>query len=77
MTIYVKDPKTDKAIRKLAKLKGTTLTEAIRGAVEAELEREKDEENEAAVDRLIAKVAAWPKTGLKADKAFYDSLNDD
>jgi antitoxin VapB len=77
MTIYVKDPKTDKAVRKLAKLKGTTLTEAIRGAVEAELEREKDEENEAAVDRLIAKVAAWPKTGLKADKAFYDSLNDD
>ena len=41
MTIYVKDPKTDKAIRKLAKLRGTTLTEAIRGAVEKELEGER------------------------------------
>lgn len=77
MTFYVKDPKTDKAVRKLAKLKGTTLTEAIRTAVLAALEREKEEENEAAIDRLIAKVAAWPDTGLKADKAFYDSLNDE
>ena len=25
MTFYIKDPKTDKAVRKLAKLKGTTL----------------------------------------------------
>lgn len=77
MTFYVKDPKTDKAVRKLAKLKGTTLTEAIRVAVVAALEREKEEENEAAIDRLIAKVASWPDTGLKADKAFYDSLNDE
>ncbi len=79
MGIYVKDPKTDKAVRKLAKLRGSTLTEAIRCAVEAELAREKDEEqeNEAAIDRLIAKVASWPDTGLKADKEFYDSLNDD
>lgn len=79
MGIYVKDPKTDKAVRKLAKLRGSTLTEAIRCAVEAELAREKDEEreNEAAIDRLIQKVASWPDTGLKADKDFYDSLNDD
>jgi antitoxin VapB len=77
MTFYVKDPKTDKAVRRLAKLRGITLTEAIRVAVEAELAREKEDENEAAIDRLIAKVATWPNTGLKADKAFYDSLNDD
>ena len=79
MGIYVKDPKTDKAVRKLAKLRGSTLTEAIRSAVEAELAREKDgeQENEAAIDRLIAKVASWPDTGFKADKEFYDSLNDD
>ena len=75
MTIYIKDPKTDKAIRKLAKLRGTTLTEAIRAAVEKELASElKQKVN---IDDLIAKVASWPKTGLKADKAFFDSLNDE
>jgi antitoxin VapB len=77
MTFYVKDPATDKAVRKLAKLKGITLTEAIRSAVEAELEREKSEFNEKAIDAIIAKVASWPDTGLKADKAFYDSLYED
>jgi antitoxin VapB len=77
MTFYVKDPATDKAVRKLAKLKGITLTEAIRTAVEAELEREKSDVNEKAIDAIIAKVASWPDTGLKADKAFYDSLYED
>jgi antitoxin VapB len=77
MTFYVKDPATDKAVRKLAKLKGITLTEAIRSAVEAELEREKSDVNEKAIDAIIAKVASWPDTGLKADKAFYDSLYED
>ena len=77
MTFYIKDPKTDKVVRKLAKLRGITLTEAIRIAVEAELERDKQDDREAAVDRLIAKVAAWPDTGLKADKAFFDSLYED
>jgi antitoxin VapB len=77
MTFYVKDPETDKAVRKLAKLKGTTLTEAIRSAVQAELERERSEINEKAIDAIIAKVASWPDTGLKADKAFFDSLYED
>ena len=77
MAFYVKDPATDKAVRKLAKLKGITLTEAIRSAVEAELEREKSDVNEKAIDAIIAKVASWPDTGLKADKAFYDSLYED
>lgn len=77
MTFYVKDPETDRAVRKLAKLKGTTLTEAIRSAVQAELEREKSEVNEKAIDAIIAKVASWPDTGLKADKAFFDSLYED
>lgn len=77
MTIYVKDPKTDKAVRKLAKLKGITLTEAILIAVEAQLEKEKLEDREAAVDRIIAKFVSWPNSGLKADKEFYDSLYED
>jgi antitoxin VapB len=80
MGIYVKDPVTDKAVRKLAKLRKTTLTDAIRTAVQNELAAEKTdfpEVDEAAVDALLAEFAAWPKTGLKADKEFYDSLNDE
>lgn len=80
MTIYVKDPKTDKAVRKLAKLKGISLTEAIRSAVEKDLASSKSTKpdvNEAAIDALIARFAALPSTGLKADKEFFDSLNDE
>lgn len=78
MTIYIKDPKTDKAVRKLAKMRGISLTEAIHVAVQKELEAEQATDiDEAAVDAIIAKVAAWPKTGLKADKAFFDSLYED
>lgn len=78
MGIYVKDPKTDKAVRKLAKMRGTTLTEAIRSAVTKALEDEKNSEvDDAAVDAIIAEIASWPKTGLKADKEFYDNLYED
>ena len=80
MGIYVKNPATEKAVRKLAKLRGTTLTEAIQNAVEKELsaaKTKKPDVDDAAIDDLIAKVASWPKTGLKADKEFFDSLNDE
>ena len=80
MGIYVKDPVTDKAVRKLAKLRKTTLTDAIRTAVQKELAADKaDKSNvdDAAVDAIIEKFAALPKTGLVAEKAFYDSLNDE
>ena len=36
MTFYIKDPATDRAVRRLAGIKGKTLTETIREAVEAE-----------------------------------------
>ena len=76
MTIYVKDPKTDKAIRKLAKLRGTSLTEAIRIAVEKELAKELTNED-GQLEELIKHFASLPDTGLKADKEFYDSLYED
>jgi antitoxin VapB len=41
MSFYVKDPTTDKAVRELAKLKGMSLTEAIRQAVEKDLQAER------------------------------------
>jgi antitoxin VapB len=80
MGIYVKDPATDKAVRKLAKLRGTTLTNAIKSAVERDLEVVKAggaDVDDAAVDAIIARFAAYPDTGKKADKPFFDSLNDE
>jgi len=74
MGIFIKDPRTEEAIRKLAKLKGTSLTEAVRGAVQRELAEAKGEDEDALLAELHRKVAAYPETGLKADKDFYDSL---
>ena len=78
MSIYIKDPATDKAVRQLAKLKGVTLTEAIRGAIERALAEEQVRENEdfmAGIRELQARLAKYPKTGHKADKAFFDWLS--
>ncbi len=77
MSIYIKDPATDKAIRTLAKRHGVSLTEAVRAAVEEKLanDRAKGQDRLAKLRELQAKVAQWPTTGLKADKAFYDWLS--
>lgn len=79
MAFHVRDPATDMAVRRLAKLKGQTLTETIRQAVENEYERER-----AAVplmERLKPiqeQFAALRKPGgLPADKAFFDELSGD
>lgn len=40
MAFHVRDPETDAAVRKLAALRGKGITDTIREAVEAELERE-------------------------------------
>lgn len=78
MAFHVRDAKTDAVVRELAKRKGVGITEAVREAAEHELEREENRLSlwERTAD-LRAEVASWPKTGLKADKAFYDSLSDE
>lgn len=78
MTFYVKDPVTDKAVRKLAKLKGKTLTETIREAVETALAERQREKRLTFLERIKPiqdRIAARGKTGLEADKAFYDELS--
>jgi antitoxin VapB len=78
MSIYIKDPTTDKAVRKLAKLRGQSLTEAIHVAVYNELTVEKRKKESSLAERirpLQERFAALPKSGLTADKAFYDSLS--
>ena len=79
MAFHVRDIATDSAVRRLAKLKGKTLTETIREAVEHEYERERS--TVSLLDRLkpiqerFAKLAK--PGGLPADKAFFDELSSD
>jgi antitoxin VapB len=77
MTIYLKDEATSKAVRKLAKRDGITLTEAVRKAVNKELALSADDAEAAALAKLHKKFSARTATGKRADKKFYDSLYED
>ncbi len=79
MALHVKDEATDKAVRRLAKLKGKTLTETIREAVEHEYERARREIPLTERLRPIQdQFAAMRRPGgLPADKAFFDELSGD
>ena len=77
MAFHVRDPATDMAVRRLAKVKGKTLTETIREAVEHEYERCRSEIP--LIERLKPiqeELKALSKPGgLPADKAFFDELS--
>jgi antitoxin VapB len=78
MAFHIKDHATDAAVRRLARLKGKTLTETVREAVEHEYAREAAQVP--LVDRLRPvqeRFAALRRPGgLPADKAFFDELSD-
>ena len=81
VALHVRDPATDLAVRSLAKLKGKSLTETIREAVENEYERECTRRDTPLSER-IKLLQEWVKSrsrgpGLPADKAFYDDLSGD
>ena len=81
MAFFIRDPATDEAVRKLAKLKNQTLTQAVRRAVENEYERERGQiplmERLAEISRLYRAGAGTGKSPGKADKAFFDELSGD
>jgi len=77
MAFHVRDEATDAAVRRLAELKGKTLTATIREAVEHEYALE--QEKLPLMERLKA-LHEWVAAhsgpgGLPADKAFYDELS--
>lgn len=79
MAFHVRDPATDLAVRSLAKLKGTSLTQTIREAVENEYSLE-CERRKVPLTEKIKLIQDWVKSrsrgpGLPADKAFYDDLS--
>lgn len=77
MTFYIKDPATDKAVRRLAKLRGKTLTDTIREAVENELRKERRGTLPQRLDAIAQRLSKFPRSGLEADKAFFDELSGD
>jgi antitoxin VapB len=79
MAFHIRDAATDAVVRRLAKLKGKTLTDTIREAVEHEYARARSEIP--LIDRLKPiqedlKSLSKPG-GLPADKAFFDELSGD
>ncbi len=75
MPFHVRDPETDTLVRQLAREKGCGLTDAVKLAVGNELKRADTRTMLDKIKELQEEVAAWPKSGLKADKAFYDRLS--
>ncbi|HEY8564315.1 MAG TPA: type II toxin-antitoxin system VapB family antitoxin [Beijerinckiaceae bacterium] len=74
MALHIRDEETDRLVRSLAEIKRIGLTEAVKLAVSNEIKRVPLQERIRPIQERLAKV---PRTGLKADKAFYDSLNDE
>ena len=79
MSFHVTDPETDRAVRRLAQLKGKTLTETIREAVEHEYEAVTG--RPPLIERIKAVQEEFQRLrrpgGLPADKAFFDELSGD
>ena len=78
MAFHVRDKETDTVVREVARLRGEGLTETIKAVFGEELRRRAEEVPlQERIRRIQEKVLSRPATGLEADKAFYDSLNDE
>jgi len=78
MAFHVRDKETDALVRRLAMRDGIGLTEAVKRAVRHELERkEKKVPLWERVKPILDEIDSHPKTGLKADKAFFDEMSGD
>lgn len=77
MAFHIRDERADRAVRKLAARRNLSITDAVRLAAENELLRD-DAADAAFMERvrdIQRQAAAYPKSGLVADKAFYDELS--
>lgn len=76
MPFHIRDRETDRLVRELARKKRMGLTATVREAVEQELKQvNKRLPLTERIKGIQEAFAALPKTGLKADKAFYDWLS--
>ena len=79
MAIGVRNPEAEDAVRKLAAKLGDSLSEAIRIAAINRVKRASVIKEPLAVriKKIQDLVASYKKTGLRADKAFFDELSGD
>jgi len=78
MPLNIRSEEVNRLAEKVAALAKVSKTEAVRIALVHEVERL--ESQPSLLERLRAiqdTLAAYPDTGLKADKAFYDGLYED
>jgi antitoxin VapB len=76
MPLNIRNEAVNELAEKLAVRMRVSKTEAVRIALENELRRV--DEKIPLLDRIRPireKLASWPKTGLEADKAFFDDLS--
>jgi antitoxin VapB len=77
MAFHIRDAATDSAVRKLARLKGKSLTETVREAVEREYAA--ISQTPKLIERLRPVQADFQALkrpgGRPADKAFFDDLS--
>jgi antitoxin VapB len=78
MSSSIPDSTTDEPVRALAKRKGVGLTDAIRLAVSAELDRlDRTSPLRARIAAIRREIVAHEPTGECPDKAFFDELSGD
>lgn len=78
MPLNIRSEEVNRLAGKLASVARVSKTEAVRIALANELERR--DRGVPLAERLrplLDEIARVPRTGLDADKAFYDSLNDE
>ncbi len=74
--LNIRNEEVNRLADKLASIRKVSKTEAVRRALVHDLERE--ERSAPLAERLrplLDEIAAASKTGLEADKAFYDDLS--
>jgi len=88
MPLNIRNEEVNRLAGELAARKGVSKTEAVKLALVQALDKpfsappgqisEAEKARRiAAVGKIQDRIASYPKTGLEADKAFYDSLNDE
>ncbi len=75
-TLQIRNERVVRLAAKLAAIRRSSKTEAVRQALENELARIEGAKTLAERLRpLQDRIASWPATGLEADKEFYDDLS--
>ncbi|HTQ26107.1 MAG TPA: type II toxin-antitoxin system VapB family antitoxin [Candidatus Binataceae bacterium] len=77
MPLNIRNEKVNRLATKLAARKRLSKTEAVKLALENELRRSERDSLKQRIRPLQERVRAWPATGLEADKAFYDELEEE